>query len=135
MARPRVPLTRSLALRRCLPCRGLPPLLLTGLRVDPLGQHLTPRRAVPLLVRLVGDLPGDQQLRELAPLGLALERHRDTSGPRACSRLTPHAGPAIARPRTSAPWSRLSRCASGSPSRRRSARPYPRNARSSSPPP
>src|SRR5438552_10749629 len=46
------------------------------LRRHPLRQLLLPRRAIPLFVRLVRDLPVDQQLGELAALGLALERHR-----------------------------------------------------------
>src|SRR5207237_5552515 len=47
-----------------------------GLRRHPLGQLLLPGRAIPLFVRLVRDLPVDQQLGELAALGFALERHR-----------------------------------------------------------
>src|SRR5262245_5012482 len=44
-------------------------------RRDALGQLRPSRLAVPLLVDLGGDLPGDQKLRELPALGLALEGH------------------------------------------------------------
>jgi hypothetical protein len=44
-------------------------------RSSPLRQPPTPRLAIPFLERLGRDLPLDQELRELAPLRLALERH------------------------------------------------------------
>src|SRR5688572_6771422 len=56
---------------------------LLGLRRHALRQHFPAGLAVPLLVGLVRDLPFDQQLRELPPLRLALERHR----PPPCSAL------------------------------------------------
>jgi hypothetical protein len=40
------------------------------------GQLLATRFAVPLLERFVRDLAFNEQLRELAPLGLAFERHQ-----------------------------------------------------------
>jgi len=56
----------------CLPrCR----FLHRRLRMDALGEHLLTRRAVPLLVLLVGDLPLDEQLCELPALRLAFEGH------------------------------------------------------------
>src|SRR2546422_11450045 len=44
-------------------------------RVDAFGKRLAAGRAVPFFVRLVGDLARHQELRELAALCLALERH------------------------------------------------------------
>jgi hypothetical protein len=44
--------------------------------VQTLRQDLAASGAIPLLVLLVGDLAFDEELRELAPLRLALERHR-----------------------------------------------------------
>ncbi len=49
--------------------------LALDLRMDALRQHLPTGRAIPLLVGLIGDLSFDEQLGELPPLGLALERH------------------------------------------------------------
>jgi len=43
--------------------------------VQALGKNLAASRLVPPLICLVGDLALDEQLRELATLRLALERH------------------------------------------------------------
>src|SRR4051812_37424523 len=43
--------------------------------MQPLRQVFLSGRAIPFLVLLVGDLSIDEQLRELAPLRLALEWH------------------------------------------------------------
>jgi len=48
--------------------------------VQPLRQHLAARRAVPLLVLVLGDLPLDEELCELPALGLALEWHAIATG-------------------------------------------------------
>src|SRR5512143_2270318 len=57
----------------CLPlCPGS-----RSLRLDPFRQLRASRLAIPLFVRLGGNLALDEELRELPPLGLALERHLD----------------------------------------------------------
>src|ERR687888_406464 len=66
----RLPLPSLRARRRSATLLGV--LLL---RMKAFRQRLSPGRAVPLLVRLVLDLSFDEEVRELAPLGLALERH------------------------------------------------------------
>src|SRR5688572_33317936 len=88
-----LPLLRRLlrrALLRARACRGLARLGLSragGRRAsrflcrrrtlagDTLRQFLSARLAVPLFERFVRNLAFDQQLRKLAPLRLALERH------------------------------------------------------------
>src|SRR5205807_5001668 len=50
--------------------------LLPALRFHALGKPLASCLAIPLLEGLVRDLPFDEKLGKLAPLRLALERHR-----------------------------------------------------------
>jgi len=71
-----------------------PRRVLAGRRLgrDSFRQLLPAGLAIPLLKRVRGDLPLDEQLSELAPLSLALERHARESNAASTSDKTPGVG-------------------------------------------